>query len=91
MADLSSFETSKRIGIATVLSNIVSIAGSSIGPLLLGIFNSLLKLLQASLVLQGSANCLNTDSEKLFQEKLIMAVRDFTTALPDFQKVGGHS
>ncbi|PAV71490.1 hypothetical protein WR25_12229 [Diploscapter pachys] len=41
-------EANVRIGIATVLSNIVSIAGTSIGPLLLSIFSSLLRHLKTS-------------------------------------------
>lgn len=76
-----------RIGIATVLSSIVSIAGTTIGPLLLAIFNSLLKRLRSSVEFQQSRQCLDREEEKTFQETLINALGDFANALPDYQKV----
>uniref|UniRef100_A0A914EQE2 Uncharacterized protein n=2 Tax=Acrobeloides nanus TaxID=290746 RepID=A0A914EQE2_9BILA len=85
--NMSNFEASTRIGIATVLSSIVSIAGTSIGPLLLGIFNSLLKRLRASVEFQQSKQCPSISDEKTFQDTLINAMGDFANALPDYQKV----
>lgn len=76
-----------RIGIATVLSSIVSIAGTTIGPLLLAIFNSLLKRLRSSVEFQQSKQCYDLNAEKTFQETLINALGDFANALPDYQKV----
>lgn len=87
MDNMSNFEASTRIGIATVLSSIVSIAGTSIGPLLLGIFNSLLKRLRASVEFQQSKQCPSISDEKTFQDTLINAMGDFANALPDYQKV----
>ncbi|CAI5441731.1 unnamed protein product [Caenorhabditis angaria] len=80
-------DASTRIGIATVLSNIVSIAGTSIGPLLLSIFNSLLKHLRTSVDFERSGKCSDQAAEKLYQEALINAMGDFANALPDYQKV----
>jgi len=76
-----------RIGIATVLSSIVSIASTSIGPLVLGIFNSLLKRLRVSVEFQQSKQCPSVSEEKTFQETLINAMGDFANALPDYQKI----
>lgn len=76
-----------RIGIATVLSNIVSIAGTSIGPLLLSIFNSLLKHLRTSVDFERSEKCKDSEAERMYQEALINAMGDFANALPDYQKV----
>ncbi|GMR36410.1 hypothetical protein PMAYCL1PPCAC_06605, partial [Pristionchus mayeri] len=76
-----------RIGIATVLSSIVNIAGTSIGPLLLSIFNSLLKHLRTSVEFQQSSYCPNKEDETTYQETLINAMGDFANALPDYQKV----
>ncbi|CAJ0932227.1 unnamed protein product, partial [Mesorhabditis belari] len=84
---MSSSDASVRIGIASVLSSIVSIAGTSIGPLLLSIFNSLLKHLRASVEFQQSKKCPSTEDEKTYQETLINAMGDFANALPDYQKV----
>lgn len=80
-------DASTRIGIATVLSNIVSIAGTSIGPLLLSIFNSLLKHLRTSVDFERSGKCGDSNAEKQYQEALINAMGDFANALPDYQKV----
>nr|CAD2171867.1 unnamed protein product [Meloidogyne enterolobii] len=80
-------ESNVRVGMATVLANIVSIAGTSIGPLLLAIFNSLLKLLRSSVEFQQSKQCVDLEKEKLFQNTLINALGDFASALPDYQKV----
>ncbi|KAK0416217.1 hypothetical protein QR680_012351 [Steinernema hermaphroditum] len=84
---MSASEAEIRIGIATVLSSIVSIAGTSIGPLLLDIFNSLLKHLRASVEYQQSRACPSVDHERRYQETLINAMADFANALPDYQKV----
>uniref|UniRef100_A0A0K0D304 Protein EFR3 n=1 Tax=Angiostrongylus cantonensis TaxID=6313 RepID=A0A0K0D304_ANGCA len=84
---MSTADASIRIGIATVLSNIVSIAGTSIGPLLLSIFNSLLKHLRTSVDFKRSGKCKDTEAEKMYQEALINAMGDFANALPDYQKV----
>ncbi|TKR77001.1 hypothetical protein L596_018054 [Steinernema carpocapsae] len=84
---MSASEAEIRIGIATVLSSIVSIAGTSIGPLLLDIFNSLLKHLRASVEYQQSRACPSVDQERRYQETLINAMADFANALPDYQKV----
>lgn len=83
----SSSDASVRIGIATVLSSIVSIAGMSIGPSLLGIFNSLLKHLRQSVEFQQSKDCPSVEQEKIYQETLINAMGDYANALPDYQKV----
>uniref|UniRef100_A0A914NQQ7 Uncharacterized protein n=1 Tax=Meloidogyne incognita TaxID=6306 RepID=A0A914NQQ7_MELIC len=80
-------ESNVRVGMATVLANIVSIAGTSIGPLLLAIFNSLLKLLRSSVEFQQSKQCVDLEKENLFQNTLIYALCDFASALPDYQKV----
>ncbi|EPB75989.1 hypothetical protein ANCCEY_04910 [Ancylostoma ceylanicum] len=84
---MSSADAVIRIGIATVLSNIVSIAGTSIGPLLLSIFNSLLKHLRTSVDFERSEKCKDSEAEKMYQEALINAMGDFANALPDYQKV----
>ncbi|KAL3080761.1 hypothetical protein niasHS_005348 [Heterodera schachtii] len=76
-----------RVGMATVLARIVSIAGTSIGPLLLAIFNSLLKQLRCSVEFQQSRQCTNLEAERVFQDTLINALGDFANALPDYQKV----
>ncbi|CAJ0586678.1 unnamed protein product, partial [Mesorhabditis spiculigera] len=84
---MATSHASVRIGIATVLSSIVSIAGTSIGPLLLSIFNSLLKHLRASVQFQQLPTCPSPEDEKTYQETLINAMGDFANALPDYQKV----
>uniref|UniRef100_A0A915CN21 Uncharacterized protein n=1 Tax=Ditylenchus dipsaci TaxID=166011 RepID=A0A915CN21_9BILA len=84
---MSNNEALVRIGIATVLSSIVSIAGTTIGPLLLAIFNSLLKRLRSSVEFQQSKQCPDPAAEKTFQDTLINALGDFANALPDYQKV----
>ncbi|KAH7727484.1 Protein C32D5.3 [Aphelenchoides avenae] len=84
---MSASDASVRIGIATVLSSVVSIAGTTMGPLLLGIFNSLLKQLRGSVEFQQSRQCPDANAEKIFQETLINAMGDFANALPDYQKV----
>ena len=76
-----------RIGIAKVLQSIVSIAGASIGPLVFGIFNSLLKRLRVSVEFQQSKQCPSIEQEKTFQETLINAMGDFANALPDYTKI----
>lgn len=76
-----------RIGIAKVLWSIVSIADTTIGPLLLAIFNSLLKRLRFSVEYQQSKQCPKPAAEKAFQDTLINAMGDFANALPDYQKV----
>ncbi|KAF7629984.1 hypothetical protein Mgra_00009013 [Meloidogyne graminicola] len=80
-------ESNVRVGMATVLSNIVSIAGTSIGPLLLAIFNSLLKLLLSSVEFQQSKQCVDLGKEQLFQNTLLNALHDFVNILPDYQKI----
>lgn len=84
---MTSTESQVRVGMATVLASIVSIAGTSIGPLLLAIFNSLLKLLRSSVEFQQSKQCTDLDAERAFQDTLINALGDFANALPDYQKV----
>ncbi|VDN04635.1 unnamed protein product [Thelazia callipaeda] len=87
LENMSNSNASVRIGIATVLSSIVSIAGTSIGPSLIGIFNSLLKHLRRSVEFQQSKECPSVDQEKIYQESLINAMGDYAYALPDYQKV----
>ncbi|MFH4973809.1 hypothetical protein AB6A40_000518 [Gnathostoma spinigerum] len=87
LENMSSSNAYVRIGIATVLSSIVSIAGTSIGPSLLGIFNSLLKHLRQSVEFQQSEQCPSVKQEKIYQEALINAMGDYANALPDYQKV----
>uniref|UniRef100_A0A914VNN2 Uncharacterized protein n=1 Tax=Plectus sambesii TaxID=2011161 RepID=A0A914VNN2_9BILA len=80
-------DATTRIGIASVLSAIVPIAGTSIGPSLLEIFNSLLRHLRSSVEFQLSDACPSAEKEKLYQETLINAMGDFANSLPDYQKV----
>lgn len=80
-------QVTERIGVATVLSNIVSIAATTIGPLLLAIFNSLMKRLRASVEYQHSRQCAEVESERHFQETIINALGDFANALPVYQKM----
>ncbi|KAL3994253.1 hypothetical protein ACH3XW_20980 [Acanthocheilonema viteae] len=87
LENMSNSNASVRIGIATVLSSIVSIAGTSIGPSLIGIFNSLLKHLRRSVEFQQTEECPSIDQEKIYQESLINAMSDYAYALPDYQKV----
>ncbi|KAM3719448.1 Protein EFR3 [Dirofilaria immitis] len=87
LENMSSSNASVRIGIATVLSSIVSIAGTSIGPSLIGIFNSLLKHLRRSVEFQQTEDCPSVDQEKIYQESLINTMGDYAYALPDYQKV----
>lgn len=91
MEHVSNSESNVRIGIATVLWSIVSIAGTTIGPLLLAIFNSLLKRLRFSVEYQQSKQCPNPAAEKIFQDTLINTLGDFANALPDYQKVNNFS
>lgn len=76
-----------RIGITTVLSNIVTIAVATIGPLLLSIFNSLLRQLRASVEYENSAECTDTEAERTFQDTLINTMGVFAGTLPDYQKL----
>uniref|UniRef100_A0A1I7SWP5 Importin-11 n=2 Tax=Bursaphelenchus xylophilus TaxID=6326 RepID=A0A1I7SWP5_BURXY len=76
-----------RIGITTVLENIVTIAVATIGPLLLSIFNSLLKQLRASVEYENSVECVNLTAESQFQDALINTMGVFASTLPDYQKV----
>jgi protein EFR3 len=87
LEQVPSTEAQIRVGMATVLVSIVCIAGSSIGPLLLAIFNALLKLLRSSVEFQQSKQCSNLEAERNFQDTLINALGDFASALPDYQKV----
>lgn len=80
-------EVQIRIGMATVLANIVYIVGSSIGPLLLAIFNALVKLLHSSIEFQQSEDCTNLEAEKHFQDTLINAMSNFMKTLPEYHKV----
>lgn len=57
------------------------------GPLLLSIFNSLLKHLRTSVDFERSEKCKDSEAEKMYQEALINAMGDFANALPDYQKV----
>ncbi len=76
-----------RVGIAEVISTVVLIASTSIGPSLLEIFNSLLRHLRSSVEFQLSAKCPSIDGEKRYQETLINIMGDFANSLPDYQKV----
>uniref|UniRef100_A0A0N4Z9E5 Serine/threonine-protein kinase TOR n=1 Tax=Parastrongyloides trichosuri TaxID=131310 RepID=A0A0N4Z9E5_PARTI len=77
----------ERIGIATVLSNIVLIAGQSIGPLLLATYNNMLKNLKMSVTFQKSGKCTDIENELVFQETFTHAIGNFASVLPDYQKV----
>ncbi|KAK6009776.1 hypothetical protein OSTOST_25266, partial [Ostertagia ostertagi] len=83
---MSSADAVIRIGIATVLSNIVSIAGTSIGRervrCCYRFFDSLLKHLRTSVDFERSEKCKDSEAEKM-----INAMGDFANALPDYQKV----
>ncbi|VDN33865.1 unnamed protein product, partial [Gongylonema pulchrum] len=87
LENMSTSNASVRIGIAIVLSSIVSVAGTSIGPSLIGIFNSLLKHLRQSVEFQQTKECPSEAQEKIYQESLINAMGDYAYALPDYQKV----
>ncbi|VDO33994.1 unnamed protein product [Onchocerca flexuosa] len=87
LENMSNSNASVRIGIATVLSSIVSIANTSIGPSLIGIFNSLLKHLRRSVEFQQIEECPSVDQEKIYQESLINTMGDYAYTLPDYQKV----
>ncbi|KAI6183672.1 hypothetical protein M3Y97_00514100 [Aphelenchoides bicaudatus] len=80
-------EVRNRIGIATVLHNIVTIATATIGPLLLSIFCSLLVQLKASVEYGRTAGCNDPLSECTLQDTLINVIGKFASALPDYQKV----
>lgn len=80
-------EVKNRIGIATVLCNVVTIAGATIGPLLLSVFNSLLKQLKISVEYGRTAECLDPLSECTLQDTLIDVMGTFASTLPDYQKV----
>ena len=84
---MSNQQVTERIGVATVLSNIVSIAATTIGPLLLAISNSLMKRLRGSVEYQHSRQCSDVESERHFQETIINALGDFANALPVYQKL----
>uniref|UniRef100_A0A0K0ELJ2 Serine/threonine-protein kinase TOR n=1 Tax=Strongyloides stercoralis TaxID=6248 RepID=A0A0K0ELJ2_STRER len=77
----------ERIGMATVLSNIVLIAGQSIGPLLLATYNNMLKNLKMSVTYQKSGKCKDVENELVFQETFTHAIGNFASILPDYQKV----
>uniref|UniRef100_A0A0N5AA46 Non-specific serine/threonine protein kinase n=1 Tax=Syphacia muris TaxID=451379 RepID=A0A0N5AA46_9BILA len=83
----SNSNASTRIGIATVLSSIVSRANACVGPSLLGIFNSLLKHLRQSVEFRDSEECPSIESEEEYQNTLINAMGDYANALPDYQKI----
>jgi hypothetical protein len=87
LENMTNAKASIRIGIATVLQRIVSKSGTSIGPLVLGIFHSLLKRLRVSVEFQQSRQCPSVDEEKAFQRTLMDAMGDFANALPDYQKI----
>ncbi|XP_026727539.1 protein EFR3 homolog cmp44E isoform X2 [Trichoplusia ni] len=77
--------TRVRAARATVLSNIVAIAaGDSVGPSVLEIINNLLTNLRSSVARDSEQK--ETD-EKLYQEALINALKEFADHLPDFQKI----
>jgi hypothetical protein len=80
-------EVHNRIGIATVLSNIVTIACTTTGPLLSPVFNSLLKQLKISVEYGRSAECMDPLSECTLQDTLIDVMGGFASTLPDYQKV----
>jgi hypothetical protein len=87
LENMTNANPSVRVGIATVLQRIVSKSGTSIGPLVLGIFHSLLKRLRVSVEFQQSRHCPSVDEEKEFQKTLMEAMGDFANALPDYQKI----
>ncbi|KAI6172439.1 hypothetical protein M3Y98_00973300 [Aphelenchoides besseyi] len=80
-------EVKKRIGVATVLANIVTISGATIGPLLLSIFSDLLKSLKTSVEYWRTAECMDPHSECMLQDRLIDVMGKFAATLPDYQKV----
>lgn len=71
-----------QTGIMNVLNEIISIPSDSIGPSVLGMINSLLKHLHDSI-----NKTKNNEEEKLFQEAVINTLGEFTTNLPDYQKI----
>lgn len=87
MEQTKNSEVKDRIGIATVLCNVVTIAGATIGPLLLSVFNSLLKQLKISVEYGRTAECMDPLSECALQDTLIDVMGTFASTLPDYQKV----
>lgn len=79
-ADSASVDQQIKIGVVTVLSNIVAIAAAeSIGPSVLEIINSLLEHLRTSLNAHGK-------HELPFQEAITDTLAEFSSNLPDYQK-----
>lgn len=74
-----------RTGIVNVLNEIISISVlESIGPSVLGMINSLIHHLRDSI---NNINLKFAEEERLFQDTVINTLGEFTTNLPDFQKI----
>lgn len=73
-----------QTGIVNVLNEIISMPSDSIGPLVLGMINSLLRHLNDSI---NNVKTKFVDEEKQFQEAVINTLGEFTTNLPDYQKI----
>lgn len=74
-----------RTGTVNVLNEIISISVSeSIGPSVLGMINSLIHHLRESI---NNFNLKFVEEERRFQDTVINTLGEFTTNLPDFQKI----
>jgi hypothetical protein len=59
-----------------------------VGPIVLGVFNALLKQLRSSINLQvvDGSKPEEQSEERFFQAKMVAALADFAAAVPDYQK-----
>ncbi|KAI6216456.1 hypothetical protein M3Y99_01820800 [Aphelenchoides fujianensis] len=87
LENMKKSEVTNRRGVASVLLNIVTISGATIGPLLLSIFSDLLKSLKTSVEYYRTAECMDRNSERELQQTLIEVMGAFAATLPDYQKV----
>ncbi|UXI21548.1 hypothetical protein NH340_JMT07491 [Sarcoptes scabiei] len=84
--DIAKIENKIKVqtGIVNVLNEIISIPSDSIGPSVFGMINSLLQHLHDSI---NNVQTKFVDEEKQFQEAVINTLGEFTTNLPDYQKI----
>ncbi|XP_075585439.1 protein EFR3 homolog stmA isoform X1 [Dermatophagoides farinae] len=73
-----------QTGIVNVLNEIIAIPADTIGPFVLGMINSLLQHLHDSI---NNIQTQFVEEEKQFQEAVINTLGEFTTNLPDYQKI----
>jgi len=83
--DMHNMKSSAKIraSMADVLAKIIDIAaGESVGPSVLEIVNSIVQHIQISTKLEGADT-----EEKAYRETLIVALGEYVTHLPDYQKI----